>query len=150
LKNSFAVMVAINMSPLVMLVMLVISFPLLTFAATTDTTCVVSCSTWSVVLGYCRGIYGNVRESAQSPYSSYTSFSVSYRSGRDLTVDAAQQKNLTFGNAFLSCLCVGSEASGAIGNTTFLSDASICQGCSTTPPRIQSDLSVSIHFTITG
>jgi len=82
-------------------------------AATTDEDCLTACSTYSVVLGWCRGVYG-----AQPA-----------------------DTNETWANEFVACCCIGEHAGGPLGNASFSSAAGQCQSCEATPAKIRTDLS---------
>jgi hypothetical protein len=100
-------------------------------AATTDSTCVRSCSEYSIVLGHCRIIYGDHRSSTLASTVDLELTSLAYTA------------NLTYANDFVSCVCTGQENDQVIGDDALQAAAGICQACDTTPDRIKEDLSVS-------
>ncbi|ORY26162.1 hypothetical protein BCR39DRAFT_459516, partial [Naematelia encephala] len=87
-------------------------------AASTDTTCVDACSDWSVTLGHCRGIYGNLPE----------------------------QQNATFADEFVDCLCVGWNNDAELGTDAMAASVGTCQACEGTPARVQEDLSTLLEL----
>jgi hypothetical protein len=97
-------------------------------AASSDLTCVQTCSDYSVVLGHCREQYWVSRE-------------CHHHSGSPLTPAAAG--NETTADIFVGCLCNGEENDKVLGQEALMRSVGICQSCGSTPPRIQEDLSVS-------
>ncbi|WVQ67394.1 uncharacterized protein L199_005590 [Kwoniella botswanensis] len=77
-----------------------------------DQECVLACSHWAVTMGYCRGQFG----------------------------DLSQQRNITYTNSFLSCLCAGTNSTGTLGSDLMADSASFCLGCETTPKKIKDNL----------
>nr|XP_019046653.1 hypothetical protein I302_05403 [Kwoniella bestiolae CBS 10118]OCF25583.1 hypothetical protein I302_05403 [Kwoniella bestiolae CBS 10118] len=52
----------------------------------------------------------------------------------------AQQRNLTYTNDFLSCLCAGTNSTGTLGPELMADSASFCMGCEATPKKIKDNL----------
>ena len=96
-------------------------------AASSDSTCITPCSDYSVVLGHCREQYWVNRECFCA-------------AGQSLKL--AAEGNETTADSFLGCMCNGEENDKVLGYDAIMNSVGICESCSSTPPRIQEDLSV--------